>query len=226
MILLALQAPTKRALIRRMPGRRLRGDEGGSHALEDDASPGCSAERSYLNWDLGYQRFLAYPAASRGQRTVPVSFVTAEGYRLGLWQENQRARHKQGLLSSERSQRLEDAGIVWDLHEAAWLEGVDQLAAVSPDAQGRRQVPSDFVTPAGYRLGQWQDNQRYARRHGALSEERVAKVKFDSRFFPTCHARPFSPRTVSRAQFCVQARVARDRVGAARLALAVWPRAL
>ena len=52
MILLALQAPTKRALIRRMPGRRLRGDEGGSHALEDDDSPGCSDERSYLNWDL------------------------------------------------------------------------------------------------------------------------------------------------------------------------------
>ena len=210
-----------------MPGRRLRGDEGGSHALEDDDSPGCSDERSYLNWDLWYQRFLAYPADSRGQRTVPVSFVTAEGYRLGLWQENQRARHKQGLLSSERSQRLEDAGIVWDLHEAAWLEGVDQLAAVSPDAQGRRQVPSDFVTPAGYRLGQWQDNQRYARRHGALSEERVAKVKFDSRFLPTCHARPCFPTyCITRPILCVQARVARDRVGAARLALAVWPRAL
>ena len=64
------------------------------------------------SWEEGFGRLLAYVKAY-GNALVPTSYRTAEGYQLGWWVVNQRA--KQDSLSADRRQRLEAVdGWVWD----------------------------------------------------------------------------------------------------------------
>ena len=64
------------------------------------------------------KRFEAFSPDEQGKRIVPAEHVTADGFRLGKWQENQRQAYKKGQLSDVRAWRLERKGIVWDPNEA------------------------------------------------------------------------------------------------------------
>ncbi|KAJ1459080.1 helicase associated domain-containing protein [Pelagophyceae sp. CCMP2097] len=71
-------------------------------------------------WDENYARLEAYKA-EHGDCLVPLSYVTADGYKLGLWvsrlRENRKGRG--GGLTDERAARLEALGFVWDARNSA-----------------------------------------------------------------------------------------------------------
>ena len=130
------------------------------------------------------------------RRIVPQSYVMQDGFKLGLWQTVQRRAYKKGVMPTERIERLEAAGIVWDPHELAWEEGFKHFSAFEEDVYGKRNVPTGFRTEGGYNLGLWLENQRQARkkvRHKIKQQKALHTPRMFFFFFPPiCHD-PFFP---------------------------------
>jgi|TARA_B100000513_G_scaffold164922_1_gene81170 hypothetical protein len=83
-------------------------------------------------WLQGLTYFEDYPADSHGQRLVPQSFVTADGFKLGAWQSAQRTAYRKRQLNPSRLRRLVSAGIVWDPLNWAWDEGFGHFLRQTP----------------------------------------------------------------------------------------------
>lgn len=133
-VALPAAAPTRRLLARQQF------DPGDSDEPLPDSDEG---------WDVWYNRFLAWPADAEGKRLIPTTYETADGHKLGLWQENQRQAYRKELLAPARVQKLEAAGMVWDALEAAWAEAFLKFKAVPLDEKGLRHVPQDYVRLTG-----------------------------------------------------------------------------
>lgn len=89
-------------------------------------------------WESWYKRFLAWTPDEKGRRIVPVPHVTHNGYKLGVWQQNQRQLYKKGQLNDKKISLLEKAGIVWDMYDFYWDEGFKHFLASTPNGQGHR----------------------------------------------------------------------------------------
>lgn len=111
-----------------------------------------------------------------GHAEVPIGFETDDGHGLGQWVRTQRLNYRQGKLSGERIQRLEELGFDSDPYEAAWEEGYRQLQQFI-EREGHAKVPGDFETNDGYKLHNWSENQRSANRNGKLSDERIRRLE-------------------------------------------------
>ncbi|WP_439673246.1 helicase associated domain-containing protein [Cupriavidus necator] len=98
-------------------------------------------------------------------------------YSIGRWLNDQRRYRKSGTLSAFRVVALEAMGIVWDVRESAWKKGY--LAAVEwRRTYGDCNAPTTARWPEeckdGFPLGQWLVTQRFFRKNGRLSVERIS----------------------------------------------------
>ena len=133
-----------------------------------DAKQTAALEELGVVWnaiDARWEHFYAEAAAyweQNGNLAFPKKYVTKSGVRLGAWLENQRAAYQEGTLTPDRIARLEAIGMEWDgRNERQWQEAY--AAAKRYFAQhGDLNVPYDYVTPEGFRLGQWVVRQRMA----------------------------------------------------------------
>jgi hypothetical protein len=66
---------------------------------------------------------------------------------------------KRDTLSTDRKQRLEAIGFVWDPLSAQWEAGFSALEAYK-QAEGDCLVPAKLKTDDGFALGTWVANQR------------------------------------------------------------------
>jgi hypothetical protein len=62
-------------------------------------------------------------------------------------------------MSSERLQRLDEIGFVWDAREAAWEKGFNYLK-IYRDRVGHCRVPKTHKEEDGFELGSWVGVQR------------------------------------------------------------------
>ena len=134
-------------------------------------------------WNEWYELYLSWPLPTggvveairpSGVRLVPTAHVTADGLRLGKWQENQRQAYELGRLTAERIRRLEAAGMVWDLQDFLWEEGYAHFISYPPSAEGTRNVPITLTMADGFRLGAWQHTQRALKKAGKLTKARAS----------------------------------------------------
>ena len=128
-----------------------------------------------VTWEQGMAEFLKYPPDEKGRRVVPTQWETRGGFRLGSWQHTQRQYYKRGKLAAERIERLEAAGIVWDMQSgdgSTWMDAYDLMEEYPPDAYGKRMIPIGHFTEDGFALGQWQSAQRQAYQRGQLNAEK------------------------------------------------------
>jgi superfamily II DNA or RNA helicase len=65
-----------------------------------------------LRWAQGFAAARAYHA-QHGHVNVPVAYVTPDGFALGNWIKVQRRRHKNGSITPEQIQQLEEIGMQW-----------------------------------------------------------------------------------------------------------------
>ena len=93
-----------------------------------------------------------------------------DSYALGDWVSAQRAKKEQ--MDSERRQRLDNLGFVWDARDAGWDEGYGHLQRYF-QREGHCLVPRGHK-PNGYALDQWVSVQRAKR--DKLSLERQQKL--------------------------------------------------
>mmetsp|Transcript_41440 Transcript_41440/g.99267 ORF Transcript_41440/g.99267 Transcript_41440/m.99267 type:complete len:676 (+) Transcript_41440:228-2255(+) len=92
---------------------------------------------------------------------------------LGLWQwsDRQRKLHQQGRLSKEREDLLRDAGFLFDLYEARWLEQYEKLCQHIADHDGDSLIPIDYEDHPS--LSKWVSHQRHTYSEGRLPQHRV-----------------------------------------------------
>lgn len=70
-----------------------------------------------IAWMKGFELLRKY-AESKGRTSIPMNYVTKDGYGLGHWVQNQRRFYKRGKLSAERQKVLEQLpGWVWNIRK-------------------------------------------------------------------------------------------------------------
>ena len=126
-------------------------------------------------WQEGYEQLKLYLEENK-HIMVPQGFVTKDNFKLGVWVQDQRREFKkaqkkkdakraggQGHYAegSERVKLLNELGFVWDIYEAAWQEGYEQLKLYLEENK-HIMVPQGFVTKDNFKLGDWVRNQRQA----------------------------------------------------------------
>ena len=168
-------------------------------------------DRFDVAWQQGFRHFLEVPTNRAGKRIVTTTHTTPDGFQLGKWQNRQRQLWKSGKLEAKREKALLLAGMVWDTKEALWEEGLEEFAALEPDAKGHRAATQKFVTPEGFKLGAWIHTQRtnYAKvppppppipppltptltPAPTPPSKMYSSLSLSNPFFPTRHKPPFS----------------------------------
>ena len=113
-------------------------------------------------WEQGFAAAAKY-YADHGNLVVPVSYTTKDGLRLGVWVRNQKQTYANGTLQSEKVERLESIGILWEQSnfDFKWNEAYE-AAKLYFEENGSLNVPIGYTTPDGIALGKWVARQQYA----------------------------------------------------------------
>jgi superfamily II DNA or RNA helicase len=122
-------------------------------------------------WGEMFGALIAYEKA-HGDGKVPKRWK--ENSALGHWCQRQRIVYAKGDLSSDRVQRLEQLGFVWEPLAVAWEEMVAALTAYK-NAHGDCNVPVKWIHNP--ELGKWCGHQRTNYKKDALSQDRVKRLE-------------------------------------------------
>ncbi|WP_370185145.1 Helicase associated domain protein [Rhodococcus wratislaviensis] len=125
-------------------------------------------------WEDGFQRLLDYLDV-HGNARVPASY-TVEGYRLGVFVNNQRHFYAKGTLRTDRQERFEAlTGWTWSPRVDQWEDGLARLLDYV-DTHGNARVPASYAIE-GYRLGAWVSQLRGKRADGVLDADRQRQLE-------------------------------------------------
>lgn len=141
------------------------------------ALPGWVDHTREAGWDNGFGRLVEYLDANGGDYPTQ-KYVTADGYRLGVWVAKQRQR-RDGTKRPDRRERLEALpGWSWTPWLDAWnnaCEILERHAAAAPPERGVLRIPVSRVED--FDLNAWCTNQRRDYHAGGLEPERVARLE-------------------------------------------------
>ncbi|KSP81217.1 hypothetical protein APB20_19470 [Pseudomonas aeruginosa] len=110
------------------------------------------------SWEDGFEALLEYFEDTLSP-SPPLEYESPGGFALGTWVSYQRQRYQAGKLELNRVSRLERLGFVFNMESAAFEDGLMQLRLFQ-STHGHCDVPTTYVTAAGYKLGSWCSNQR------------------------------------------------------------------
>jgi len=123
-------------------------------------------------WEKAFSYLKVY-IDEHGDCLVPRYFSTPDGFKLGAWISNQRARRVADRLSPERIQRLDEVGFVWDSFAEQWDQAFFLLKAYK-EQFGNCSPEARFKSPDGFTLGKWARLQRDGKEK--LPPERVQRL--------------------------------------------------
>jgi superfamily II DNA or RNA helicase len=132
---------------------------------------GAAWEVLDLAWEKRFHELTAF-RAQHGHCNVPDNHP--ENSRLAQWLKTQRWRKDRGSLSPDHIARLDALGVVWDRLDTVWEERFQELMAIKAQ-HGHCNVPRAYSERP--QLAGWLARQRAARRQGALSPERIARLE-------------------------------------------------
>ncbi len=116
-------------------------------------------------WEIMYQALVDY-RKEHGDCNVP---QRKRG--LGHWVNRQRSDYREGKLRKDKAAKLDEVGFVWDMLEAQWEEMYQELI-IYKSQYGHCDVPQKSS-----KLGRWVNTQRQAYKRGALSTDKIGKLK-------------------------------------------------
>lgn len=132
-------------------------------------------KRLELAWENGCASARRY-RDSHSDLLVPVHYKDKDGFALGEWIVYNRQRYLSGNLPSDRVERLEALGMVWDTGSILWEKSY--AAAVQYYLENHTlEIPVKYVTPDGMALGVWLGSQRAAYKEGVLTDAQIEKLE-------------------------------------------------
>ena len=122
--------------------------------------PGWTWDALSDRWQDGFRHLVEFSERERHAK-VKQGFVAGDGYPLGAWVANQRARRSK--VFSERKTKLEALpGWIWAVDSLQWDDWIDLLKEFAQE-NGHTRVPQAFKTSDGYLLGRWVNTRRTKR---------------------------------------------------------------
>jgi superfamily II DNA or RNA helicase len=126
-------------------------------------------------FERGFHETLNYKKKF-GDPNAAIKYITPDGYKLWVWQDDVRQRYKRKKLTPDRIQKLEEIGFKWSAHDEAFEKGL--LEALKYKEQfGNPNSSYNYITPKGYKLGVWQDNVRQRYKKGKLPPDRIQRLE-------------------------------------------------
>ena len=122
-------------------------------------------------WEEMYSELVKYKE-SHGDCNVPIDYL--ENEELAIWVKNQRSQHQSGFLSTERFQRLNELGVVWNLSDEVWSKMFAALVEYK-GKHGNCRIPGNW--PENERLRNWVSAQRQAWKTRRLNTDRIQKLE-------------------------------------------------
>jgi hypothetical protein len=136
-------------------------------ALEFDWNPNVTL------WEEGFSYLKEY-FHENDSASVPVSFKTRSGFKLGTWVDTTRQSKKNKKLTQDQVERLETLEFEWDPHATLWEEGFSYCEEYSHE-NGSACVPVRFKTKSGFKLGSWVSKQRSKK--DKLTSEQIKRLE-------------------------------------------------
>lgn len=133
-----------------------------------------------LSWERYYEAAKKY-YEENGNLLAPYSYVNENGINIGQWLVTQRMAKKNGIrkwgFSEERSARLDEIGMVWDVPDYLWEENYEAAVRYHRE-NGDLDVPAKYVDSEGICLGVWLDSMRKSRRtdSSSLTAEQISRL--------------------------------------------------
>lgn len=131
--------------------------------------------RSETAWMRGLEAAEKYHQ-KYGDLNVSSRYKTEDGFSLGNWIKNIRARFQAGGLNADQIDALNSLGMVWNSVDAKW-ERCYAEAAEYYEQHGGLNCPQSYVQPNGIKLGAWLENQRTAYQEGTLPPDRIKRLE-------------------------------------------------
>jgi len=120
-------------------------------------------------WEVGLSHAKDY-FSKNGNLNVPKSYRCDDGFSLGCWLNNQRANlkntDKYRKITSEQRKRLDEIGMSWSPADDKWNVGFEHAKEYLEMLQGRK-VSYSYISPDGYKTGEWLRSQiKYQKARG------------------------------------------------------------
>jgi hypothetical protein len=126
-------------------------------------------------FEQGFQATLEYKK-KYGDTNAPREYTTPAGFKLGIWQKEQRAKIKKNKLDTERIQRLKKIGFVWNPLDQSFEKWYQETLKYKKQ-YGNTNVPQDYKTPNGFNLGNWLSHQKRNFKNNKLAPERIQRLR-------------------------------------------------
>ena len=131
--------------------------------------------RNDAAWERGLEEARKF-LEQFGDLQVPAKYKTKDDYPLGKWINNARKRRNDGKLTEERIRQLDQMGMIWSVFDAKWEQGY-ALAMNYAAKHGDLNVPVNYTTEEGEKLGAWILNQRTAYAKEMLSQDQIGRLE-------------------------------------------------
>lgn len=142
----------------------------------------AALDRLGMVWDVDeFQWERKFQAAQQyfqeyGDLEVPTRYETPEGLRLGVWVQSVRRDYRTGRLEESKVRRLETIGMVWDIEQTRW-DRQYQAAQAYYQEHGNLDIPIQYETPEGLKLGQWIKRMRRDYKKGVLEKRMMERLE-------------------------------------------------
>lgn len=170
---------------------RRKGDAGLTDAKirKLDAIGMCWQNADERAWSRSYQAAEKY-YRENGNLNVPATYVTEDGISLGRWHRSIRDKYQDGTLTESQIRAMEGIGMQWESVGSRKWKKLYEMAVRYFENHCDLNVPKDYVTEEGTRLGIWICSQRDAHASGRLNQEQIALLnqigmcwdRFDSKW--------------------------------------------
>lgn len=126
--------------------------------------------RPIIEWEQMYEYLKGY-LQKNGNANVPQRYIAQDGLKLGRWVNFQKG--NQNKLSNKQKIALESLnGWRWAKPEKTWEEMLEVLKAYV-EKNGNANIPQQYVTKDGVRLGRWFHRQRTIRDTLSVDRKRI-----------------------------------------------------
>ncbi len=131
--------------------------------------------------DLAWQKYFQEAEAYHKQYNnlnVKAGYITKSGVKLGSWLSNLRTYRKnniqQNYLTQDRIEALNKLGMVWDVPDYLWEQNYAACMEYHR-MHGNLEIPSDYVSKDGLKIGTWLRNQRVNKKR--LSKDQIRRLE-------------------------------------------------